>query len=79
MSKLNRPDCNLWPREYSPGAICCWRPLSVTKLKVAVQPEFQGFVRLEHTIVQICGHFISVDNSSISLVHATARSFPALH
>lgn len=56
-------------------AICCWRPLSVNELQVALQPEFQGFVRLEDTIVQICGHFISVDNSKVLLVHATARSF----
>jgi hypothetical protein len=56
-------------------AVCCWRPLSISELQVALQPEFDGFVRLEHTIIQICGHFISVDNSKISLVHETARSF----
>ena len=56
-------------------AICCWRPLSIAELEVALQPEFQGFISLEHTIIQICGHFISVDDSKIAPVHATASSF----
>ncbi|KFY29271.1 hypothetical protein V493_02446 [Pseudogymnoascus sp. VKM F-4281 (FW-2241)] len=56
-------------------AICCWRPLTVAELQIALQPEFQGFVRLEHTIVQICGHFIDVEDSVISLLHGTTRSF----
>ncbi|KAG9231275.1 NACHT and WD domain-containing protein, variant [Amylocarpus encephaloides] len=55
--------------------ICCWRPLTLIELQKALEPEFQGFVRLEHTIAQICGHFISVDNSKIFLVHGTARNF----
>jgi WD40 repeat protein len=73
--KAQSPRLQVMAKRILTWAICCWRPLSVTELQVALQPEFQGFVRLEHTIIQICGHFISVDNSKISLVHATARSF----
>lgn len=56
-------------------ATCCWRPLSVAELQIALQPEFQGFINLENTIIQICGHFISMDNAMVTIVHPTARSF----
>ena len=56
-------------------AACCWRPLSVAELQVALEPEFTGFVRLQDTIVQICGHFISMDFGKVSLIHVTARDF----
>lgn len=47
----------------------------MAELQIALQPEFKGFVNLENTIIQICGHFISVDNSMITTVHPSARSF----
>jgi WD40 repeat protein len=75
MVKAQSPRLQLMAKRILTWTICCWRPLSINELQVALQPEFQGFVRLEQTIIQICGHFISVDNSKISLVHATARSF----
>lgn len=56
-------------------AVCSWRPLSVSELEVALQPEFSGFVNLQETIVQICGHFISIDSDRITFIHATARKF----
>ncbi|KAI4268566.1 MAG: hypothetical protein LQ337_007765 [Flavoplaca oasis] len=54
---------------------CSWRPLSVSELAVALQPEFTGFVRLEETVLEICGHFVSVHNSRVSIIHMTARDF----
>ena len=60
-------------------ATCCCRPLSIAELQVFLEPEFKGFVKLEDTIVQICGHFISVNDSMISLIHATARDFLLNH
>ena len=54
---------------------CSWRPLSIAELQRALEPEFSGFVRLQETIVLICGNFISVDNDKISLIHMTARQF----
>ena len=60
-------------------ATCCCRPLSVAELQVFLEPDFTGFVKLEDTVVQICGHFISVNNSMISLIHATARDFLLNH
>ena len=54
---------------------CSWRPLSLVELEVALQPEFEGFVNLKDTVLQICGHFITIENSKLSLIHATARQF----
>ena len=69
------PKTQLMAKRILTWATCCWRPLSVSELQIALQPEFQGFINLENTIVQICGHFISVDNSMVTIVHPTAGSF----
>ncbi|KAL9608785.1 MAG: hypothetical protein Q9167_006391 [Letrouitia subvulpina] len=55
--------------------ICSWRPLTIAELKIALDPEFTGFLSLEETVVEICAHFISVDESKVSIIHATARDF----
>lgn len=52
-----------------------FRPLSVTELDAALKPEYDGFVSLSDTVVQICGHFVRVDDDTISLIHSTARQF----
>ncbi|KAI9797040.1 MAG: hypothetical protein M1835_002290 [Candelina submexicana] len=54
---------------------CSWRPLTIAELQTVMEPEFLGFVRLQETITQICGNFISVNNNKVSLVHLTARQF----
>ncbi|KAI4257311.1 MAG: hypothetical protein L6R42_005750, partial [Xanthoria sp. 1 TBL-2021] len=54
---------------------CAWRPLSISELAVALQPDFTGFIRLEETVVEICGHFVSVHNSRVLIIHMTARDF----
>lgn len=56
-------------------AACALRPLDITELKQALMPEFGDFVSIEDTISQICGHFIIVEKSRVSLVHLTARHF----
>ncbi|KAI0383265.1 hypothetical protein F5Y04DRAFT_250954 [Hypomontagnella monticulosa] len=56
-------------------AACAFRPLTITELVAALEPEFDGFINLGETVVQICGQFIRVDNGAISLVHGTARKF----
>ena len=56
-------------------AVCSWRPLSIGELQTALQPKFSGFLNLQETIVQICGHFIVIDSGRITLIHATARQF----
>ena len=56
-------------------AVCSFRPLHLSELEAALLPEFDGFVSLEDTIAQICGHFISVSNDQVMLVHATAKNF----
>ncbi|KAI4107872.1 MAG: hypothetical protein LQ339_002482 [Xanthoria mediterranea] len=54
---------------------CSWRPLSISELAVALEPDFNGFIRLEETVVEICGHFVSVHNSRVLIIHMTARDF----
>ncbi|KAK1764603.1 hypothetical protein QBC33DRAFT_594654 [Phialemonium atrogriseum] len=61
-------------------AACCWRPLFIDELREGLEPEFGTFTNLTATITQLCGNFITVDQSSsveprMSLIHATAREF----
>lgn len=60
-------------------AACSFRPLKVSELEMALQPEFRDFISLGDTIVQICGHFIRLDNGTLTLIHATARQFLLEH
>ena len=62
-------------QEILTWAVCSFRPLRTAELKAALLPKFAGFVSLEDTIGQICGHFIHVSNEQAMLVHATARYF----
>ena len=62
-------------QEILTWAVCSFRPLRIAELRAALLPMFDGFVSLEDTIGQICGHFIHVSNEQITLVHATARHF----
>jgi len=73
--KSQPPRLQLMAKRILTWAVCSWRPLNVDELRVALEPEFKGFVSLQDTIVQICSHFISVDDSKISLTHASARDF----
>jgi hypothetical protein len=56
-------------------AACSFRPLKIRELEIALRPEFGDFIRLEDTIVDICGHFVRLDNDTLTLIHATARKF----
>ncbi|KAI4262936.1 MAG: hypothetical protein L6R42_001894 [Xanthoria sp. 1 TBL-2021] len=54
---------------------CAFRPLETVELEVALKPEFQDFYSLEHTIEEVCGHFVVVNRSKITLIHHTAAQF----
>ena len=54
---------------------CASRPLYLDELKVALSSEFDEFVSLEDTIIQICGHFLRIDKSRVFMIHGTARQF----
>ena len=69
------PRLQLMAKRILTWAACCWRPLGIAELQAALEPEFTGFIRLQETIVQICGNFISVDSDKVSLIHMTARQF----
>ena len=54
---------------------CAFRPLEIAELEIALRPDFQDFYSLERTIEEICGHFIIVNKSKITLIHHTAVQF----
>ncbi|KAL2785293.1 hypothetical protein BJX66DRAFT_61738 [Aspergillus keveii] len=56
-------------------ATCSFRPLDMDELAAALRPKFGTFLNLGVTIAQICGHFIAVENSKVTLIHQTARQF----
>ncbi|PMD60278.1 uncharacterized protein K444DRAFT_722408 [Hyaloscypha bicolor E] len=56
-------------------AACCFRPLDISELEVALKPEFDGFTNLEIAIEEICGQFVVVNKSKVNLIHHTARQF----
>jgi WD40 repeat protein len=56
-------------------AVCCFRPLDVSELEVALKPEFDGFMNFEIAIEEICGQFVIVNKSKVNLIHHTARQF----
>lgn len=62
-------------REILTWTVCSFRPLRIAELQAALLPKFEGFVNLEDTIRQICGHFVQITDEHITLVHATARHF----
>ncbi|KAG8530798.1 uncharacterized protein KY384_004155 [Bacidia gigantensis] len=54
---------------------CAFRPLDIAELEVALRPDFQDFYSLQNTIEEICGHFVVVNKSKITLIHHTAAQF----
>lgn len=57
-------------------ATCSRRSLSLEELSQVIQPEFSNVLDLKHTIDQICGGFVIVDNKSrVTMVHQTAREY----
>ncbi|KAG8528983.1 uncharacterized protein KY384_006672 [Bacidia gigantensis] len=55
--------------------VCVSRPLNLDELTVALSAEFDGFINLENTILQICGHFVRMEKSRIFMIHGTACQF----
>lgn len=55
-------------------ATCSRRPLALSELVQALQPEFSIMLELEFTISRVCGQFVIVDASNrLVMVHQTAR------
>ncbi|MCJ1353732.1 MAG: hypothetical protein MMC33_003719 [Icmadophila ericetorum] len=54
---------------------CSFRPLEIAELKVALEPEFKDFVNLGHTAEEICGQFVIIKKSTVTLIHQTASQF----
>lgn len=56
--------------------VCAHHPLTLDELSEALKPEFPGLLDLRRTIIDICGQFVVVDQSSrVTLIHKTAREF----
>lgn len=56
-------------------AVCSFRPLKISELEVALKPEFKDFVNLRNTVEEVCGHFVVVNKSTVTLIHQTAHQF----
>ena len=73
--------CNQAPRPRTIASkilmwtVCAFRPLELAELEVALAAELGDFVNLRNTIIQICGNFVIVNKSRVSLIHDTARHF----
>lgn len=57
--------------------IACSRlPLTVGELSEALAPEHSDILDLHHTIIQLCGGFVTIDKQNhLTMVHQTAREF----
>lgn len=57
-------------------AACSRRPLTVDELSHALVPEYSNVLNLEHTVIQVCGGFVTIDKKGhITMVHQTAREY----
>ena len=73
--QLKKADLSLAKKLLS-WIVCAQRPLKVTELLNALEPEFTEFLDLDATIRDICGQFVSVDRGScVTLVHGTASEY----
>ena len=56
--------------------ICAHRSLTLQEISGALRPEFPGCLDLKRTIQDVCGQFISVDQTGqVGVVHQTAREY----
>ena len=58
-------------------ASCAFRPLDVQELAVALNNDFafENIQSLAAAIADVCGNFVVVKKSQVSLIHQTARTF----
>jgi WD40 repeat protein len=58
-------------------ASCAFRPLDVEELAVALNNDFafENIQSLAAAIADVCGNFVVVKKSQVSLIHETARTF----
>lgn len=77
MQKMDRQDSQIkkMASVFLTWATFSLRPLYISELKIALQPEFPDLTSIEDTIHHICGDFVQVRNSRVSLIHETARHF----
>ncbi|KAI9653689.1 MAG: hypothetical protein M1831_005717 [Alyxoria varia] len=73
--KSQPPRTQVLAKRILTWAACSWRPLGLDELRTALEPEFKGFLKLENTVNHICGHFVSIREQKLTLIHTTARQF----
>ena len=56
-------------------SVCAFRPLEISELRVALMPEFEGFVDLSKTVEEVCAQFVVINKGKVTLIHETARAF----
>lgn len=52
-----------------------FRPLFISELQIALEPDFKDLTSLEDIVHHVCAGFVQVHSSKVSLVHETAKHF----
>ncbi|MBE3044903.1 WD40 repeat domain-containing protein, partial [Candidatus Bathyarchaeota archaeon] len=73
---LGRPADKELCRILLSWAVYSRRPVSIHELKGPYKSQLHSIIDLKHTVDQVCGQFVSVDQKeNIVLVHQTARDY----
>ncbi|KAI9750613.1 MAG: hypothetical protein M1815_001698 [Lichina confinis] len=76
IARLERASEKFLARMILTWATYARRPLNDEELLQALQPEFPTILNLQHTVNQVCGQFVVIDNSRrATLVHHSAREY----
>lgn len=76
IARLERASEKFLARMILTWATYARRPLNDEELLQALQPEFPTVLNLQHTVNQVCGQFVVIDNSRrATLVHHSAREY----
>lgn len=76
VARSNRPADVELARTVLTWVTCSRQPVCLEEVSEALHPSFAGFLDLNHTINQICGHFILVDSKGfLSMIHQTAQDY----
>lgn len=79
IKKIEKQPQRVMATTFLTWATYSFRPLHIPELKQALQPQFPDLTSLEDTISHICGDFVQIQSSRVSLIHETARWFLVNH
>lgn len=74
-ARLKAPDRAL-SRSLLEWAACSRYPLLLTEIGQAIKPNYPRVLDLEHTIRDVCGEFVNVDQRGhVTMLHSSARDY----